>query len=195
MIFRRILSLGLVCSITLLALACKEREYEQRLRKDGTSLRVAKARRPLQRKLQVSLGQYFLVRDGTQYAAIRLLEKFQRNVDGGIETGVTYECTFSDDGSGQLSSGIAERGEVFERTAPTSFRGVFSHKGEKPNIQCGIFRIGWSVGNWLNPKGRWSGPELHLHRKDRGAEIAESSARTLNEIDVFSADIDWLLPW
>ena len=55
--------------------------------------------------------------------------------------------------------------------------------------------VGWSMGNWLYPRGLWSGDDLDRHEHDPGVEVAVTSATELEHVDVFDSELDWLAPW
>jgi hypothetical protein len=84
---------------------------------------------------------------------------------------------------------------VFERYAETDMKGVYSTAGSQINIACGPLVVGWSAGNWIYPRGLWTGDDQVKHERDRGVEVATTSAKDLSQVDVFDSDLDWLAPW
>lgn len=150
-------------------------------------MRVVKARNPWSKKLDVSFDRYFLLRWKAEFAAIRLGER-----TGG---GATWDCSYQGDGSGDLVHGVTAHGEVFERYTATDANGVYSMAGSQINIACGPLVVGWSPGNWLYPRGLWTGDDVAKHEHDPGVDVATTSAKELALVDVFDSDLDWLAPW
>lgn len=157
-----------------------------------TTVRVVKAREPFQKKLDVDFDRYFLIRQDAEFAAIRLVRR-----TGG---GATWDCSYQGDGSGEMVRGQRAHGELFEKLTPIepaagAPAGVSSMAGSQLNVNCGPLVIGWSPGNWVYPRGLWTGDDQARHEHDRGVDVATTTARDLAEVDVFDADLDWLSPW
>jgi hypothetical protein len=167
--------------------ACHRTEYVDVPKAGGGTVRVVKAREPFSKKLDLTFDRYLLLRHNAEFAAVRL-----RARSGG---GASWDCSYQGDGSGDLRRGVSARGEVFEVHGPADARGVFSMAGSQLDIACGPLVVGWSPGNWIYPRGLWTGEDLAKHDADPGVELAETSARDLADIDVFDAGLDWLAPW
>jgi hypothetical protein len=171
-----------------LGAACHRTEYVDVPRAGGGTVRVVKAREPFSKKLDVDFDRYFVIRQDAAFAAIRLGRR-----PGG---GAVWDCSYQGDGSGELTRGTRAHGELFETlTAAGPPAGVFSMAGSQLNVACGPLVIGWSPGNWVYPRGLWTGADQARHEQDRGVDVATTSARDLAEVDVFDVDLDWLAPW
>jgi hypothetical protein len=175
------------CLVLCLVGSCRSPEYIDVPRAGGGTVRVVKARVPWFKKLDVPFGRYFLLRRNAEFAAVRLGER-----TGG---GALWDCSYQGDGSGDLRRGAVAHGEVFEHYAATETAGIYSTAGSQANIACGPLVVGWSIGNWLYPRGLWSGDDLDSHQHDPGVEVAVTSATELGHVDVFDSELDWLAPW
>jgi hypothetical protein len=175
------------CLVLWLVGACHRTEYVDVPRASGGTVRVVKAREPWFKKLDVSFDRYVLLRRNAEFAAVRLGQR--------AEGGVVWDCSYQGDGTGDLRRGVVAHGELFERHTETETRGVYSMAGSQLNIVCGPLVVGWSPGNWLYPRGLWTGDDVENHAHDPGVELAETSAQELANVDVFDSGLDWLAPW
>jgi len=170
--------------LALLFVACHRTEYVEVPRGDGGTVRIVKARVPWSKKLDVAFGRYFLIRRNAEFAAIRLGKR------PGDAAG--WDCSYQGDGSGRLLLGARQHGEVSQRLDATKHPGVYSTAKWQLDILCGPLAIGWSPGNWLYPRGLWSGEDEVKHEHDPGVDVAVTTSEDLASIDVFDPDLDWL---
>jgi len=129
--------------------------------------------------MQVKQGNFFLVKKGNDYAAVKLTRKISKG-DGGYK----YVWYWQNDGSGSFTNknAIKGEGEVFEkylRTRKSATSCTVKDNGGILYIKCKNIKIQWSLNRWIYLSSRES------------LEIALINKKKIEDIDYLDKNIKW----
>lgn len=129
--------------------------------------------------IEAQRGKFFLIKKGTDYAAVKLTEQIAKG-DGGYN----YVWYWQNDGSGSFinKNAIKGKGEVFEKYSRTQKNGstVVENIGGILHIKCENIKVQWSLDRWV-----------YLYSPTGNVEIALVDKKEIEDIDYLDKDIEW----
>ncbi len=126
--------------------------------------------------INMPLGQYILVRDGENHAAIKLTSATSTG-DGGVN----YDWYFQSDNSGSFTNENAKsgQGEVFEQYKKSAINSV-ENDGGILVMKCGTINVEWSLSNWI-----------YYGMSHGGLLLCPVDEREIGDIDFLNNDLVW----
>lgn len=127
--------------------------------------------------IQVQRGDFFLIKKGNDYAAVKLTQKISKG-DGGYK----YVWYWQNDGSGSFVNKNATKGkgEIFEKYLRTQKSSAVKDNGGILYIKCKNIKVQWSLSRWI-----------YFHSRNGNVEIALVNEKKIEDIDYLDKNIKW----